>query len=69
MVGLPKISELDFCEGCILGKKNRNSFLVEKSWRASDCLELVHVDLCGPMKTESLGGSQYFYCLLMIIVV
>ena len=31
MVGLPKISELDFCEGCILGKQNRNSFLVEKS--------------------------------------
>ena len=23
-------------------------------------LELVHADLCGPMKTESLNGSRYF---------
>ena len=60
VAGLRKISELDFCEGCILEKQNRNSFLVGKSWRASDCLELVHADLYGSMKTESLGGSQYF---------
>ena len=29
-------------------------------WRASVCLELVHVDLCGRMSVESLGGSRYF---------
>ncbi|EOY09394.1 Uncharacterized protein TCM_024822 [Theobroma cacao] len=33
---------------------------IGKSWRASNCLELVHVDLCGPMDTESFGGSKYF---------
>lgn len=60
VLGLPEINELEFCEGCVYGKQCRGSFPVGKSWRASDCLELVHADLCGPMKTESLGGSRYF---------
>lgn len=24
-------------------------------------LGVVHADLCGPMKTKSLGGSRYFF--------
>nr|GFD31008.1 retrovirus-related Pol polyprotein from transposon TNT 1-94 [Tanacetum cinerariifolium] len=48
------------CEGCMAGKQTRKSFPVEKSKRAEDVLELVHADLCGPMKTESLAGSKYF---------
>jgi transposase InsO family protein len=28
--------------------------------RASKLLELVHNDVCGPMKTTSRGGAQYF---------
>lgn len=27
---------------------------------ASKTLELVHADLCGPMRIKSFGGSQYF---------
>ncbi len=60
VVGLPKIGKLIFCEGCVYGKQNRRSFPIGKSWRASNCLELVHADLCGSMKAESLGGSRYF---------
>lgn len=60
VIGLPKIKELDLCEGCIYGKQTRKLFPVGKSWRATTCLELVHADLCGPMKMESLGGSRYF---------
>lgn len=47
VLGLPRIDALEFCEGCMYGKQNKNSFLVSKSWRASGCLELVHDDLCG----------------------
>lgn len=60
VLGLPKIDALEFCEGGVNGKQNRNSFPVGKSWRASICHELVHADLCGPMSVESLGGSRYF---------
>ena len=30
----------------------------------SQCLELLHVDLMGPIRTESLGGKRY----IMVIV-
>lgn len=60
VVGLPKIDALDFCEGCVYGKQSRNTFPINKSWRASTCLELIHVDVCGPMSIESFGGSRYF---------
>jgi hypothetical protein len=48
------------CEGCIFGKKNRESFSVGKSYRAKSPLEIVHSDICEPMKTLSIGGSTYF---------
>ncbi|KAL4273006.1 hypothetical protein GQ457_13G030250 [Hibiscus cannabinus] len=60
VLGLPKIGSLDLCEGCIYGKQTRKPFPVNKAWRATKCLELIHADLCGPMQTESLGGSRYF---------
>ena len=47
VMGLPSIDTLEFCEGCILGKHSQKPFSVGKSWRASQCLELVHADLCG----------------------
>jgi hypothetical protein len=28
--------------------------------RASDLLELIHTDVCGPMSTMARGGFQYF---------
>lgn len=59
--GLPNIGEVGFCEGCVYGKQSRKSFPVASSWRASDCLELVHADLCGPMKAETFSGSRYFF--------
>jgi len=29
-------------------------------WRAGDALELVHIDLCGPILPETTGGTKYF---------
>ncbi|GJX24931.1 retrovirus-related pol polyprotein from transposon TNT 1-94 [Tanacetum coccineum] len=34
-----------------------------KSKRAKRVLELIHADLCGSMRTESLAGSKYFMLL------
>lgn len=48
VIGLRKITAIDFCEGCVLGKHSRNSFPSGNSWRAYDVLDLVHADLCGP---------------------
>lgn len=43
-----------------ISETNKKSFPIEKARRASNCLELIHADLCGPMNTESFGGSRSF---------
>ncbi len=48
------------CEACIKGKHQRTSFPKDETTRASKLLELVHSDVCGPMKTTSRGGARYF---------
>lgn len=44
-----------------MAKQVRNTFPSGISRRASSCLQLIHMDLCGPMSEESLGGNMYFY--------
>ena len=42
------------------GKQNRVSFKSYPPSRKTELLELVHSDLCGPMKTKTLGDVLYF---------
>ena len=48
------------CEGCVLGKMQRFAFPKDGSARATQKLQLIHSDLCGPMRTPSIGSSLYF---------
>ena len=50
-----------FCEGCVLGKQQRLTYspLTEKE-RNTLPGTYFHIDLCGPMSTESIGGALYF---------
>ncbi|KAI3708032.1 hypothetical protein L2E82_37034 [Cichorium intybus] len=58
--GIPNVTKFEgVCEGCMLGKQTRESFPQDKAWRATEQLELVHTDVCGPMRTPSIGGSRY----------
>ena len=47
------------CEECLAGKQHKITFSKSES-RATQLLELVHADVCGPMETTSLGGARYF---------
>jgi hypothetical protein len=59
--GFPLIEKLErICEGCIFGKQHRESFPGGKSYRERAPLEIVHLDICGPMQTTSIGSSTYF---------
>eukprot|EP00877_Chromochloris_zofingiensis_P010255 jgi/Chrzof1/5483/Cz16g04290.t1 len=51
------------CESCLLGKQTRLSFPESETVRQQS-LELVHMDLCGPLPVKSLGGSQYIATFL-----
>jgi transposase InsO family protein len=46
------------CEPCILGKQHRHPFPSSETVSTKP-LELVHMDVCGPMQTASLGGNKY----------
>ena len=50
---------LPTCESCLLGKMTKSLF-TEKGERASELLDLVHFDVCGPMSSSARGGYFYF---------
>ncbi|KAI5324312.1 hypothetical protein L3X38_033385 [Prunus dulcis] len=63
--GLPYLEDVnEVCGGCQLGKQRREWFPKDQAWRASTPLELIHMDLCGPMQNESLAGNKYFLLLI-----
>lgn len=48
------------CEACIQGKQTCVPFSTQSVSRANKVLELVYSDVCGTMRTTSLGGSRFF---------
>ena len=61
MVGLPSIKFNDdkVCDACTRGKQVRTSFKSKNCVSTSRPLELLHVDLCGPMRVTGRGGKRY----------
>ncbi|GFX94319.1 retrovirus-related Pol polyprotein from transposon TNT 1-94 [Trichonephila clavipes] len=49
---------------CKLAKSKRVSFKKTGAVRSKRPLELLHMDLCGPMPTESQGGNKYFLSII-----
>lgn len=52
-----KLSE---CEICISQKQTCTPFPKGSADRTSELLEIVHTDVCGPMRQQSFGGKKYF---------
>ena len=53
------LESFETCESCLLGKMTKTPF-ARSCERASDLLELIHSDVCGPMSTTARGGYEYF---------
>ncbi|KAK1616586.1 hypothetical protein QYE76_022103 [Lolium multiflorum] len=49
---------LDRCEACLMGKMTKTPFSGTME-RATDLLEIIHTDVCGPMSVASRGGYRY----------
>jgi len=47
------------CSSCQKDKLTRSTFK-KKEYYYSKPLKLVHTDLCGPMRMESINGNKYF---------
>ncbi|KAJ9553229.1 hypothetical protein OSB04_017274 [Centaurea solstitialis] len=64
--GLPKLTfdRDSLCPACQMGKMKRSS---HKSKTESSCqspLEMLHMDLCGPMRIQSISGKKYILVMV-----
>nr|KYP47171.1 Retrovirus-related Pol polyprotein from transposon TNT 1-94 [Cajanus cajan] len=59
LFGLKSV-ELEKCSHCMAGKQIRVSFKKHPPSRKLELLELVHSDVCGPLKVKSFSGALYF---------
>lgn len=52
--------KLSPCKICITEKQTRASFPKVRNDKCTDLLEIVHSDVCGPMRCPSNSGAKYF---------
>ena len=66
VVGLPKFGKIEknVCGPCQLGKQTKSTHPKVNVVTTSRPLELLHVDLMGPTRMESMGGKRY----IMVVV-
>ncbi|KAJ9561548.1 hypothetical protein OSB04_006708 [Centaurea solstitialis] len=59
--GIPmiKFEQEEMCPGCEKGKMKRVSHPPKPEQGSKSPLSLLHMDLCGPMKFQSLAGRKY----------
>nr|GEX24453.1 hypothetical protein [Tanacetum cinerariifolium] len=61
VVGLLKLKFVKdhLCSSCELGKAKRKSFQTKTTPSSKRRLQLLHMDLCGPMRVASINGKKY----------
>ena len=64
--GLPpiKFKEEELCKACTQGKQTRSSFKPKKVVSTTRPIELLHMDLCGPVRVRSPKGKQYILVIV-----
>nr|GEY82858.1 retrovirus-related Pol polyprotein from transposon TNT 1-94 [Tanacetum cinerariifolium] len=60
-VGLPKLKFIKdhLCSSCELGKAKRKYFHTKTTSSSKRRLQLLYMDLCGPMRVASINGKRY----------
>nr|GEV04245.1 retrovirus-related Pol polyprotein from transposon TNT 1-94 [Tanacetum cinerariifolium] len=64
--GLPKLKfEKDhLCSACAMGKSMKKSHKPNSKNTNQEKLYLLHMDLCGPMRVESVNGKKYILVII-----
>ncbi|KAJ9565812.1 LOW QUALITY PROTEIN: hypothetical protein OSB04_001778 [Centaurea solstitialis] len=64
--GLPetRLSKDTLCSACELGKMKRSSHPPKLETNCRSPLDMIHMDLCGPMRVESLARKKYMLVLV-----
>jgi len=59
--GMPYIDNLDeVCDSCVFSKHHKASFAKEIKWKANKALELVHTNMCSPIKPMTTRHNKFF---------
>ncbi|GKC20899.1 retrovirus-related pol polyprotein from transposon TNT 1-94 [Tanacetum coccineum] len=66
VIGLPKLKYVkdQLCSSCELSKAKRSSFKTKAVLSSKGRLNLLHMDLCGPMWVESINGKKYILVIV-----
>lgn len=59
----PRAALKALCEPCVLGKQTRGPF-PSSTTKTTAAMDLLHMDLCGPMPVPSTGGANYLLGLV-----
>ncbi|GJR23807.1 retrovirus-related pol polyprotein from transposon TNT 1-94 [Tanacetum coccineum] len=66
VIGLPKFKYVkdQLCYSCEVSKAKRSSFKTKAVPRSKGRLNLLHMDLCGPMRVASINGKKYILVIV-----
>nr|GEW99001.1 retrotransposon protein, putative, Ty1-copia subclass [Tanacetum cinerariifolium] len=66
VIGLPKLKYVkdQLCSFCELSKAKRSSFKSKASPSSKGRLNLLHMDLCGPMRVASINRKKYILVIV-----
>ncbi|CAM8944616.1 unnamed protein product [Rhodiola kirilowii] len=66
VVGLPKVESAfeQICSACATGKQARTSFPSKQAISTCAPLDMVHMDLCGPVNVVSRGENMYILVIV-----
>ncbi|GJZ92207.1 retrovirus-related pol polyprotein from transposon TNT 1-94 [Tanacetum coccineum] len=66
MIGLPKLKYVkdQLCSSCEVSKGKRSSFKTKVVPSSKGRLNLLHIDLCGPMQVASINGKKYILVIV-----
>ncbi|GJX14702.1 retrovirus-related pol polyprotein from transposon TNT 1-94 [Tanacetum coccineum] len=65
-LGIPKLKfkKYHLCSVCALGKSKKSSHQPKADDTNQEKLYLLHMDLCGPMRVESINGKKYILVIV-----
>nr|GEY44878.1 integrase, catalytic region, zinc finger, CCHC-type, peptidase aspartic, catalytic [Tanacetum cinerariifolium] len=66
MIGLPKLKYVkdQLCSSCEVSKAKKSSFKSKVVPSSKGRLNLLHMDLCGPMRVASINGKKYILVIV-----
>ncbi|GJT10475.1 retrovirus-related pol polyprotein from transposon TNT 1-94 [Tanacetum coccineum] len=66
VIGLPKLKYVkdQLCSSCEVSKAKRSSFKTKAVPSSKGRLNLLHMDLCGPMRVASINGKKYILVIV-----